>query len=341
MRRLAVSPHLLECDWAAFELSVLRTLTRDLERATEKLDAKLTQGRIHTARITLRRWQSVCSILDNDGLYLEDYQLVKAELEKYRKSLGKLRDWEILIEMARGFQISRSTIKVWEAKRCKRHEATVKLVHASKVQQLLHNLEDLIEKPKRPGSLFKSPKHPTSSLKAAKHPTNPLNAPELPTSSLKIPKHPGTLFHASGVDHNKKSASQTQRVDLESAYGHLEPYLIRIEKVTRKTERQALLPGELHELRISIKSWRYFLTEFFGVTNLQLVRAQQVLGKIHDIDRMLEILSESDNSPLLSRQKLARINLCRDAFLAEFALVRKRLPYGLRPGIGGAFDKSS
>jgi len=288
---------------------------------TGKLDAKLTQGRIHAARIVLRRWQSVCAILDNDGLCLEDYQLVKAELKKLRKSLGKLRDWEILIEMARGFQLSRSTIKVWEAKRCKRHEATVKLLHASKVQNLLGNLEELIEKPKRPVSLFKSPK--------------------LPASLLKTPKLPATLFHASGVQHNKKSVSQTHRGDLASAYGHLEPYLIDIEKLTRKTEREALLPTELHDLRVSIKSWRYFLTEFFGLTNLQLVKAQQLLGKIHDIDRMLEILTQSDNLRLLARQKLARINLCRDALLAEFALVRKELPYGLRPGIGGAFHKSS
>jgi CHAD domain-containing protein len=118
-----------------------------------------------------------------------------------------------------------------------------------------------------------------------------------------------------------------------SAFHHLEPLLQRMEEQTRDLEPQALSTEQLHQLRIMIKNWRYFLTEFYGLTNLQLVKAQQVLGKLHDLDRLLEVLRESGHLSMLDNQKIEQIKTMRKELLDEFNTFRESLPYGLRPSI--------
>jgi len=290
MRHPQVPSHLLNCDWAAYELSVLATLTRDLQDATAKLERKLTTSRVHNARIALRRFQSICRVLDRDGLNLEEYDQAKRELNRFRKSLGKLRDLEILVELAQGFDLDPIILNSWQSKCEERNRKTMKQIDPKKLRRLLKSLGRAIRHVKRPYTRFS-------------HYTN---------------------NHA---HQNNGSGS------LECAYDHLEPYLVQLEDLTRETEMKAFSPVQLHELRIEIKSWRYFLTEFFGLTNLQIVKAQQLLGKVHDIDRMLEILADSNKLPTLSSDKRARINAFREKLLAEFGKFRKHLPYGLRPSV--------
>jgi CHAD domain-containing protein len=294
MRHLQVPSHLLDCDWAAYELSVLANLTRDLQVVTAKLEKKLTTNRVHNARIALRRFQSICRILDRDGLRLDEYDLAKRELNSFRKNLGKLRDLEILVELAQAFDLDQSILRSWQSKCEDRNRKTMKQINAKKMQQLLKSLGRAIRHVKRPYARF-------------------------------------SQVHAddrSGAAHHNNGGSK-----IECAYDHLEPYLVQLEDLTRETEMKAFSPVQLHELRIEIKSWRYFLTEFFGLTNLQIVKAQQLLGKVHDIDRMLEILADSNKLPTLSSDKLARISAFRGKLLGEFGKFRKHLPYGLRPSV--------
>jgi CHAD domain-containing protein len=294
MRHLQVPSHLLNCDWAAYELSVLASLTFDLQDTTGKLEKKLTTSRVHNARIVLRRFQSVGRILDRDGLRLEEYDRAKKCLNSVRKNLGKLRDLEVLVELAQTFDLDRSILKTWESNRESRHRKTIEQIEPKKMRRLLKDLSGAIRHAKRPIALF-------------------------------YPPPDQTAHHYNG------------RGKIECAYGHLEPYLVQIEAVTREHEIKAFSPTQLHELRIEIKSWRYFLTEFFGLTNLQLVRAQQLLGKVHDLDRMLEILSDRQSDrqrlPALPSDNLGRINTFRDKLLGDFGKFRKHLPYGLRPSI--------
>src|SRR5271168_1901123 len=292
MRHPQVPSHLLNCDWAAYELSVLANLTRDLQAVTGKLERKLTTSRVHNARIALRRFQSICRVLDRDGLKLEEYDLAKRELNRFRKSLGKLRDLEILVELAQGFDLDPVILKRWQSKCAARNRKTMEQVDPKKLRRLLKSLGRAIRHVKRPYTRFTHYAHDRS--------------------------------HAM---HNNGGGK------LECAYDHLEPYLVQLEDLTRETEMKAFSPVQLHELRIEIKSWRYFLTEFFGLTNLQIVKAQQLLGKVHDIDRMLEILADSNQLPTLSSDKRARINEFREKLLAEFGKFRKHLPYGLRPSV--------
>ena len=115
----------------------------------------------------------------------------------------------------------------------------------------------------------------------------------------------------------------------ESAFDHLDSYLAREEDLVRGLAQTAQSPEELHKFRLGIKRWRYLLTEFFGLTNLELVKAQQVLGQIHDLDRLTPVLQSHPGEDLA----LSRIRDRRAQLLKEIAAMRTRLPFGLRPHI--------
>ncbi len=288
---MQIPAHLLHTDWAGYELSVLNSLSQDIRKAIAKLDEKLSTNRVHVARVTIRRWQSICKILDADGLYVEHYELAKQNLRKLRKDLGKIRDLEVLIDMSQNFDLPKGMPESW-AQRCeKRRKKLAAGFDPDPIKKHLKKLEREIEKTRRPSSFF-------------------VPARALRTSGMyPVP------------DRN------------DSAFGHLEPYLRKLEDQTHEIERKAFSPTQLHELRISIKSWRYFLTEFYGLTNLQLVRAQQILGKVHDIDHMLELLNEDNRIVDLGEERVDRISDSREKLLQEFGKFRKHLPYGLRPEV--------
>lgn len=113
---------------------------------------------------------------------------------------------------------------------------------------------------------------------------------------------------------------------LESAYKHMDRHLTKQENKVKEIESKAITVPELHKLRLSIKRWRYLLTEFFGLTNLQLVRAQQLLGKLNDLNRIKTLLTREHQPKVIMR-----INREEKRLLAQFSTVRKNLPWGLRP----------
>lgn len=115
----------------------------------------------------------------------------------------------------------------------------------------------------------------------------------------------------------------------QSAFHHIEMYLLKQESIVREQAENAETAEELHEFRLGIKGWRYLLTEFFGVTNLELVRAQQVLGQLHDLDRLTPLLVEAKEQ----KATLGRLKERRKQLLAQIEEMRTRLPYGLRPQI--------
>jgi CHAD domain-containing protein len=123
----------------------------------------------------------------------------------------------------------------------------------------------------------------------------------------------------------------------DSAYEHLEPFIKAQEEIARNLASTANSPEELHALRLGIKAWRYLLAEFYGLTNLQLVRAQQILGKLNDLHRV-EVLLTATESPL-AKDSLSKCNEQREKLLDDFTQFRESLPYGLRPSITSVSEK--
>ncbi len=122
----------------------------------------------------------------------------------------------------------------------------------------------------------------------------------------------------------------------DSAYAHLEPFIKAQEQIARDLACTAKSPEEMHALRLGIKAWRYLLAEFYGLTNLQLVRAQQILGKLNDLHRV-SVLLEATESPL-ANESLSKSKEQREKLLDDFTQFRESLPYGLRPCISSLGD---
>jgi len=118
----------------------------------------------------------------------------------------------------------------------------------------------------------------------------------------------------------------------QNAYQHIDLFLLKQESIVRDLAATASTPEEFHELRLGIKGWRYLLTEFFGLTNLELVRAQQLLGQMHDLDRLTPLLMHDEEN----KEALARLKDRRKELLAQIQDMRSRLPYGLRPQLTSA-----
>jgi CHAD domain-containing protein len=123
----------------------------------------------------------------------------------------------------------------------------------------------------------------------------------------------------------KKQLHQTSWIYL-SAYDHLIVHLLQREQTAQLLESTAKSSKELHQLRLSIKAWRYFLSEFFGLTNLELVKSQQYLGKIHDLDRMEDLMAGYSEWPALTKMHAEKKRLTQ-----KFEKIRHNLPYGLKP----------
>lgn len=87
-----------------------------------------------------------------------------------------------------------------------------------------------------------------------------------------------------------------------STYQRLDWAVGKQEERVRALEATASTPEELHQLRLAIKRWRYLMTEFFGLTNLQLVKAQQILGKLNDLQRLNTLLAERAVSPVTKKK---------------------------------------
>lgn len=113
-----------------------------------------------------------------------------------------------------------------------------------------------------------------------------------------------------------------------SAFSHFDKYASEHEKLVRDLSSRATTPDSLHKLRLAVKKWRYLLTECMGLTNLDLVRAQTLLGDIHDFDRLEPILKESK----ADNESLQRLRKERAKLVKEFESCKNDLPYGLRPG---------
>ena len=131
--------------------------------------------------------------------------------------------------------------------------------------------------------------------------------------------------------HALKLSQQLQNSarDDHSAFSRFDRYISEHEQIVRQLSEKASTPESLHKLRLAIKKWRYLLTECMGLTNLELVRAQTLLGDIHDLDRLEQALLETaPKDPVLGRLRKERSTLVQ-----EFEGCKNELPYGLRPGI--------
>lgn len=279
-----VPPHLNQANWLEYEESSALALFDALADELEKIAKKPNAKRVHDTRVALRRWHSIWEVLEHDGWSTKSYwKKVGRHLKKLQKALGKLRDWDVNLEIADDYSLPRKVFADWSVERTKN----------------AHKLHSRLKKIDMDGLL---------------------------KDMRKFLKNRADKIRADLETHHARELEET-------AFIHLEPFLHEQEEFVRKIERAAVSPEALHELRLSIKAWRYLLTEFFGLTNLQLVRCQQLLGKYNDLIRCLTLLRENDDHAELAKDAILKLESQSEQLLKEFSQFRKALPYGLRPYI--------
>lgn len=297
----AIPEHLLTLNW--FELEEARALSilDDLTVELKELKGKLSPSKVHKCRVVIRRWYSIWEILEVDHWGDENYdRKVKKPLGKINKALGKLRDLDVNINFAEEYQAPLYVLSAWRKKRARIGRKMVQKIAELKPKKVAKNLAEHLS----------------------------LRAYELERMLLPLPEEEIVM-----------PASEKPFISpLEAAsYQHIERFLLEAEAEAKNHAALAKTPVQLHELRLTIKRWRYLLTEFFSVTNIDLVKAQQLLGKHHDLIRLKEMVEKSARKlkGSQSQKEIAecttRINLELTRLEDEIELVKKALPFGLRP----------
>jgi CHAD domain-containing protein len=278
-----VPPHLEGIGWLKYEsdtaLSLCDQISKELSRLVERVSVK----RVHEARVVLRTWDSVWEVLKQDHWQSKRYEKnLGKRIHSLRGLLGRLRDWDVNIEIGKSHKLPQYVLDKWSKKRERVHKKVRSHLKKWNVQRLGDDLRSYVKKRRK-----------------------------------------------------KIKAKLKKSFVRESAYVHLDLYLTSQEEMAKDLAIQAESVEDLHMLRLCIKGWRYLLTEFFGVTNLQLVRAQQLLGKVNDIERVLSLLRETKIGPAkrTPERAIRELEEQKQIYLNDFEEFRYNLPYGLRPAI--------
>lgn len=113
----------------------------------------------------------------------------------------------------------------------------------------------------------------------------------------------------------------------EPAQEHLLHILDKQERLSQKLAESPNTPDEFHHLRLSLKQWRYLLEDVFNSSNKQLEKSQDILGKMHDLDRMRPLFL-GDEKLICA---LANLNESHRKLIEDFDQLRDKLPFGFRP----------
>ena len=300
-----IPPHLDESLWLDFEEATALACSDALDEELSRLYARTSAKRVHDSRVALRRWSSIWAVLKQDGWESKKLtRQVTGKLRKLLKNLGRLRDWDVNLELGEALGCTQPTLKRWLEQRSRIRKRVKALIKDLKVHELVAQLKRQIQRR-----------------------YNKIRGRLVPPGLESL--RPGDQQPAAATGPGQISCrAGGSAAPMESAYQHLERYIRRQEELVRKLEATATTAEELHRLRLAVKRWRYLLTEFYGVTNLQLVKAQQILGKLNDLGRLSSLMGPAEAGAVQ-----ARLQEDKQKLLAEFAQFRKKLPYGLRPAI--------
>jgi CHAD domain-containing protein len=282
--------HLIGVSWLSQEESRALHVMRDIEKCLGKAHKKLTLNRVHGIRVVLRRWYSIWDIMCLDRWQDDQYEKqIGSTFKMLNKQLGKLRDIDVNIALAKEYSLPEAVIWLWVKKRKRLTKIVAKKISKLKLHRAINSLKTYMGR----------------------------KAYEL------------EQYLAFDKDELKLSIN-------DSAYHHMEGFLEATERVAHEQAKAANTDEELHQLRLSVKRWRYILAEFFGLTNLELVLAQQLLGKHHDLTLLKEALESAakklDNKSIVGlAEAKSRLVLELRSLNEEIIPIRDSLPYGLRP----------
>jgi CHAD domain-containing protein len=131
--------------------------------------------------------------------------------------------------------------------------------------------------------------------------------------------------------HLAKQSKAPRSKSTESAFDTLDIAVTKQEAQVKKLEENATTPEDLHRLRLGIKRWRYLMSEFFTLANLELTEAQRLLGEMHDYQRL-----ETMTSEIAAPEAREKLIAAQASLMERLGKIRKSLPYGMRPILVGS-----
>ncbi|MBX9669847.1 MAG: CHAD domain-containing protein [Candidatus Obscuribacterales bacterium] len=114
------SAHLHKGDFIDYQYEVAQEALTRLWQSAVKLEKRKgkSEKRVHNMRVAFRRWYSIWGVLSVEGFESKSFKRkLGKSLKKAYKLLGAVRDWDVDLETAREFGVSRPTIAKWELTR--------------------------------------------------------------------------------------------------------------------------------------------------------------------------------------------------------------------------------
>jgi CHAD domain-containing protein len=124
VRRVRADAH-KSVAWVVVESHSIDKVTKQVRKELKRLQRKISSERVHKARVALRHWSALWSVLRVDGWESDHFQTaVNKPLKKLLITLGAARDADINVELGKKIKVSHHLLGKWKEHR---HEAQEQL----------------------------------------------------------------------------------------------------------------------------------------------------------------------------------------------------------------------
>lgn len=298
-------------DWLSMEYQIAQEAVSELEGVLVFLKQEEGKESVHDMRVMFRRWYSIWGVLRRDGWETEKYKKgLGRDIRITYKILGKIREYDVMCSLSKKIGLCDDVVNSLRRRRDNIREKLVKQLSKIDLSKLFKRLRRYLTEREQ-------------------------------ILDIKFKARSRFLRIVGGKSKNKNKNNKTRRM-VESEE-HFNIVLAEHERRTADLVNRANTIEELHEVRLSVKAWRYLLVEFFDSTHPVLVKAQQYLGKVNDLDHLAIFLETKKLGlePNLIKKQISITLKKRDEMRTKFDQLKRSLPYGFRPGLPGMQNTAS
>lgn len=307
-------------DWLSMEYQIAQEAVSELEGMLVFLKQEEGKESVHDMRVMFRRWYSIWGVLRRDGWETEKYKKgLGRDIRLAYKILGRIREYDVMCSLSKKIGLCDDVVNAFRRKRDNVREKLVKQLSKIDLSKLFKRLRRyLTEREQILDIKFKA-------------------------RSRFLRVVGGNLGSKLGNKSGKSKDKIRKARKMVETEEHFNIVLAEHERRTADLVARAQTIEELHDVRLSVKAWRYLLVEFFDSTHPVLVKAQQYLGKVNDLDHLAIFLETKKLGlePHLIKKQISITLKKRDEMRSKFDQLKRSLPYGFRPGLPGMQNPAS
>lgn len=294
-------------DWLSMEYQIAQEAVSELESVLVFLKQEEGKESVHDMRVMFRRWYSIWGVLRRDGWETEKYKKgLGRDIRLAYKILGKIREYDVMCSLSKKIGLCDDVVNAFRRKRDNVREKLVKQLSKIDLSKLFKRLRRYLTEREQ-------------------------------ILDIKFKARSRFLRIVGGKLGGKSKAKTRKARKMVESQEHFNIVLAEHERRTADLVARANTIEELHDVRLSVKAWRYLLVEFFDTTHPVLVKAQQYLGKVNDLDHLATFLETKKLGlePHLIKKQISITLKKRDEMRSKFDQLKRSLPYGFRPGLPG------